>query len=762
MRLTIDNLNGGGETDYTALLDAEAPPKIVRKLNQPPSCAAWLVCRGAAIAAAAGSKLRLYRDSGALWFSGYLSEAPQSEFAGESMGAPILRVGLKALGEMSALDRQALSEHAAMGGNTTGEAVTALTREANATFDVSAVQDIAEAGSITVETGERWSEAAGQLANSARAVLSAQNRALTMTPVGATTRTLTDSDPNFTATALKLMLGGPRVNDITVIGSTEPALYVRDCLTATGTKKTFALSHSAYKAKTATLVEDDFHNMALDATKWVSDFPAPLTFTQGGVACAGAVALRYRDRLEVGGLLILEQTGISYTSGQGIVGGLFNGGFAQNYCIAGVQLNVGQVQPVINGVVNAPVKTVSAGKLYEFRTYIFHPEPIRSGQVYSSSVCNGASARSSQVWFGTAHVVLTMREIDPANAATTSAAQVVIFDGTVQNVPAYADYEPLWGLNLTCTLGHARATNEGAVWVQSAAPGQAWRTRLIGDVSAGAECYFTAKELHFTTTTEPVAGEQIEIFYRAPGLACGRVVDSASVQALGNSEGCGTRSAVLHVTVPTPRTSLDCEQAGRALLDDLTQGGCSGEYQCWIGELPQGANDVQPGEQWNISSASLGASCTVIVREVEVAFEDVTDQHARFKVSFANDAAAPFTLRFERSKHNALITVVASELGDDVSARPCGLKDARVASWSASTLSLDAGIAPVPGGGIEVRVEGDWGWGMAMNQNLVGRFSSQTFTLPNTGVTQTFYLRQYDGSTPAKYSPYATVLNLEV
>jgi hypothetical protein len=72
------------------------------------------------------------------------------------------------------------------------------------------------------------------------------------------------------------------------------------------------------------------------------------------------------------------------------------------------------------------------------------------------------------------------------------------------------------------------------------------------------------------------------------------------------------------------------------------------------------------------------------------------------------------------------------------------------------------GTPPITGGGFEVRAEGDWGWGMAVNQNLVGRFTSQTFTLPNTGVTQTLYLRQYDGSTPAKYSPYSMVLNLEV
>ena len=51
---------------------------------------------------------------------------------------------------------------------------------------------------------------------------------------------------------------------------------------------------------------------------------------QGGVACAGPVALRFRDRIEIGGLTLLEQTGISYVSGQGLVGALFSGGFAVN------------------------------------------------------------------------------------------------------------------------------------------------------------------------------------------------------------------------------------------------------------------------------------------------------------------------------------------------------------------------------------------------------------------------------------------------
>jgi hypothetical protein len=763
MKLTIDNLNGAGETDYSALLDAGTPPKIVRKLNQPPVLTAWLACQGANIPVSAGSKVRIYRDSGGLWFSGYLKDAPQLEFAGEAMGKSVFRAALNALGEISALDRRALSEHVAMGGYTAGEAVTALTLEENAACNVSAVQGIAGTGSITVEEGELWSAAAVQVANAARAVLTSTNGALTMAPIGSVTRTLTDSDPGFSRQSLKLAVSAPVANDITVLGQTEPAMYWRDCITATGTQESFYLTKAAFKSKTTMLVEDDFVGPALDPTKWVNDLPAtPPAFASGGVACAGPVALRFRDRVEVGGLTLLEQTGISYASGQGLVGALFSGGFAVNFCIAGVMLTGGNICPVINGVVNAAVGQITPNLLYEFRTLVFHPEPIRAGQVYASSVYSGANARSSEVSAGTTHVLMTMRAIDPTNPATTCGPQVVIYDGTLQNVPAFADYEPMWGLNLTCTLGYASASNLGAVWVQSARPGQAMRTRIIGDIAAGAECYLTSDELYFTAASEPVLNEQIEIFYRTEALACGSVLAPQSVQALANSEDNGTRSMVVHVMWPPPRTSLDCEQAARALLDDLTQAGYSGEYEVWIGSLPQGASDVQPGEQWNISAPSFGLSCAVIVREVEIGFQNLSDEYAVFTLKVANDAAQPFTMHSVRTKHNALITAVSSNLQDNVSARPSGLPDARVTIWSATSLTVDAGMAPVAGGGIEVRVEGDWGWGTTVSRNLVGRYTSQTITLPAAGVTQAFYLRQYDANTPPQYSPYSTVLNLKV
>jgi hypothetical protein len=762
MRLTIDNLNGAGEVDYTVLLDAEAPPKIVRKLNRPPVLTASLMCGGASVDTAAGSKVRLYRDSGEMWFSGYLTHAPQKMFAGAAMGSFVFRVALNAVGEISSLDRGFLSEHAAMGGYSAGEAIAKLTQEANPALETSGLEDVAQAGTIAVETGALWSAAAGQVADCARAVLTVENRALSLAPIGAVTRELAETDAGLVPESLKLKVDGPAANDITVIGGTEPAMYARDCFTSMGTTKVFSLSQLRYTPKTPVQVEDDFRGTTLDPKKWMSDAAAPLTFVPGGVACAGAVALRYRDRLEIGGTIILEQTGISYGSGTGVVGGIYDGGFGVSHCIAGVQLSGGQIQPVIQGVVRPSVGTLAANRLYEFRTIVSHPEPIRAGQAYASSVNHGANARSSQVWSGTTHVTLTMRTINPADASTTSAPQVVIYDGTLQNVPAYADYEPLWGTNLACTLGHASATNLGAVWVQSSAPNQPWRTRVIGDVTAGAECYFSGRELHFTAASQPVFNEKIEVLYRTERLACGRVVSAEAAAALANDEDSGTRAMVIRVSAPAPRTSLDCEQAARALLDDMTQPGYSGEYECLAEQLPQGASDVHPGEEWRISAASWGVDCTAIVREVEIEFQHLADSHAAFKLHFANDAVEPSTVRFSRAKHDALLTVVSSALGEDVSARPAGLADARMSNWTASTITVDAGVAPVAGGGIEVRVEGDWGWGTGMDKNLVGRFTTQSFSLPFTGVTQAFYLRQYDASTPPRYSTYSTVLKMEV
>src|SRR5437016_12264039 len=88
------------------------------------------------------------------------------------------------------------------------------------------------------------------------------------------------------------------------------------------------------------------------------------------------------------------------------------------------------------------------------------------------------------------------------------------------------------------------------------------------------------------------------------------------------------------------------------------------------------------------------------------------------------------------------------------------LKSAEVTAVTSTTITIDAGTAPPSGGGIEVRWS-DAGWAPGNDRNLVGRFSTQNFTVPRLDRTQSYYLRQYDNSAAPKYSRYTTALHVD-
>jgi len=55
----------------------------------------------------------------------------------------------------------------------------------------------------------------------------------------------------------------------------------------------------------------------------------------------------------------------------------------------------------------------------------------------------------------------------------------------------------------------------------------------------------------------------------------------------------------------------------------------------------------------------------------------------------------------------------------------------------------------------------DSGWGPDNDRNLIGRFTTQTFTIPRLSQVQNCYLQQYDGSNPPRYSRYTTALHVD-
>jgi hypothetical protein len=88
------------------------------------------------------------------------------------------------------------------------------------------------------------------------------------------------------------------------------------------------------------------------------------------------------------------------------------------------------------------------------------------------------------------------------------------------------------------------------------------------------------------------------------------------------------------------------------------------------------------------------------------------------------------------------------------------LTQAQITAVTSTTVQVDAGMAPGSGQGIEVR-ENDYGWGQANDRNLLGRFTSQAFSLPRLARTQNYFLRLYDGSSPPRYSRYSAALHID-
>jgi len=87
-----------------------------------------------------------------------------------------------------------------------------------------------------------------------------------------------------------------------------------------------------------------------------------------------------------------------------------------------------------------------------------------------------------------------------------------------------------------------------------------------------------------------------------------------------------------------------------------------------------------------------------------------------------------------------------------------------IITWPAfvtsTTVQVDVEMAPGSNFGIEVRIH-DFGFGTANDRNLLGRFTTQTFSLPRLARTQNYFLRLYDSSSPPRYSRYAAALHVD-
>jgi len=488
----------------------------------------------------------------------------------------------------------------------------------------------------------------------------------------------------------------------------------------------------------------------------------------GGTGQDGQTTVEFIQQIELGGALELQHGGVCFTgTSQGVIGGLYAGTVSAAGCLAGFQVTPSgaalSIQALIQGVATGPVITTTAGHQYVLTTYLYSMEVYRSEETFHSSLHPAGNGWGGAAVAADVRFVLELQDIDPTNPATMVAPATVLFDGVIANAPGFCTYALVDVTSMQCSIAYTYAAHISLAEVRTALSGASYVTQLVGSISDGAECEIAGStSLEFYPQYVPALNTLIVASYRGSGRAAAEVVNSASVASLASGADNGTRGLVRTMKTPSARTQADCENAALAILDDAGGAAWAGSYQTWSDFLPGAAADIFPGDELAVNVPSRGAEFNAIVRKVTIAVADPADDRGLYTIEFANDLAAPLSYQDAASA----TTVPLEDIPTAQSTEQVGnyylqnLTEAQITQVSSTTVSVDAGMTPPSGWGIEVRAH-DYGFGVANDRNLWGRFTTEAFTLPRLARTQNYFLRLYDNSSPPRYSRYSAALHVD-
>lgn len=775
MKLQIDNLDGQGPRDYTAAIDAANPPLVVRKLNKPAELRVSLVANDPSfIVPATGSRITVGRTNGQDVFTGYLSQAPVFEYLGWGATGPVYRYDLIAYSDEILLDQKRLPDRSPFVDRSAGNALRQMTQDLlPGILDTSAVQDLDFLPSYYADPQKTWSQHVAEIAILARASYRVLNSSVIFEPIGSKTLAVSEGDPNFNPGGLALQPVNALINDVTVIGEVEPQAYVKDYFIGDGLTSRFYLSQTPFTKSNTTVFDEEYSAAPLDPSLWnVIDPASAISVANGklqiagGTGADGITVVEYVEQLELGGALLLQHGDVTFSArSRGVLGGIYNGPVAITNCTAGFQITPNgaqsSIQALVNGEVSGPVITTTAGHHYVFTTRLYSDDIYRTQQGFHSSLHPAENEIGGSPISADVRMVLEVQDIDPANSASEVAPATVLYDGQIANAPSFCNYVLVNAADLQCAIAFTRLIRAIDAQVRTALNGQSYITRLVGPLDQGSECNLTSSsELKFYSASIPAANQAISVHYRGSRRALARITNPASIAAQQRGVDNGLHGSVRHLKLPLARTSSDCENAALAILDDSTAPAWKGCYQTWSDFLPGNAADIFPGDALALSIPSRSACFQAIVREVEITMRDLQAEYCVYQIKFSNDAAGPLAFEFQASPLKSLpdITELAnSQVG---STYLDALTGSEITLVSSTTLNVDAGCTPLSGGGIEAR-SSDTGWGPGNDRNLIGRFTTQTFTVPRLAQIQDCYLRQYDSSSPPKYSRYTTALHVD-
>ena len=778
MKLFIDNLDGSGSKDYAGFVDTNNSLRVVRKLNQPAELKVGLVSSAASfVVPVSGARVILSRDDGTDLFSGYVTTGPAYEYLGWNDRGQQYRYELCALSDVMLLDQKAPPPHPPFVARSAGDAFRQLTLDAlPAWFDLTAIEAGDPIPYFSVDPAKLWTASAAEIAVSSRCSYRDDNGKLMFSPLAEKTHGLAESDAAFSPEKLQLQRVSRLANDLTITGQLEPSAHVKDYFVGDGYTSTFYLSQIPFTRSdqtslyNRTILNEEYQT--LDPTHWVVADPAHALSVSGGqlqvaggTGADGQTCLAFVEKIELGGATVMDHGDVVFSgASDGVIGGLYSGATSIAGCVAGFRITRAgancNIQALVEGGLTGTSLSTQPGHHYVFTTQLYPGETYRMQQVFHSSTRASGNERGGNAVGCDVRIVLEVQDIDVSNPASQIAAATVLYDGVISNAPGFCNYVLINAATMQCSVSFTYLFLTVDALVRSTLPGQNPRTRRTGSLLEGAECRVSnSPTLQFYPEYIPAAQEAIEVTYRGRGHAMARVINAASIAALKNGADDGVRGSVRHVATPVPRTSADCEVAALALLDDAGYG-WAGQYQAWSQFLPGNSRDVFPGDGLAVDIQSRAAKFLAIVSEVEVEAVDLGGEIFRYTLRFTDAGDPSLDFRFETAAVRLSSVLTALDVSAVGNTYLPDLTGAEITAITSTAVTIDAGTAPAAGNGIEVRYS-DAGWGADNNRNLVGRFTTETFSLPRYGRAQNYFLRSYDRSSPAKYSRYSTALHVD-
>jgi hypothetical protein len=361
-------------------------------------------------------------------------------------------------------------------------------------------------------------------------------------------------------------------------------------------------------------------------------------------------------------------------------------------------------------------------------------------------------------------------EGESSNTPATVLYDSVAASGSIPGSPMTCEFVAVNSTQIFGSIRSVNVTRPGTAWVVSTLPNGAKQTRLVGAAGEGVDCTVsygtsagTPGKVTFLAGRVPVVGELVTVQYRNAQRAIARMADAASVAAEAQTGAAGNIGGLSRwlgkVLQPVARSSADCESAAQSLLAFATSrtAAVAGSYTA-----VNPSADIWPGDVLVVTSAGVASS--LLVRSVDVKDGNAVPEIRSYAIKFANDWATEWAdgLGMKLSESiaaDAFLPSVAETAPAQVLAN---LQQLSLTSVNGTELQIDAGVDPPTGGGFEVRRR-DWNFGADVDTaDLVLRSPVRNFSIPRAAQVEQYYVRMYDGSSPALYSRFSSAVFVNV